>query len=109
MSFIGSNPIKCLKIDDNGLKNFSNIQRLYKLQHLFANSNRINDLPDIEKLAELTYLKELELNGNAFSRRPGYRGAVLKKLPTLLYLDGREVSVDERERIDGFLQISEKP
>jgi len=109
MSFIGSNPIKCLKIDDNGLKNFANIQRLYKLQHLFANSNRINDLPDIEKLAELTYLKELELNGNAFSRRPGYRGAVLKKLPTLLYLDGREVSVDERERIDGFPQITDKP
>lgn len=59
------------------------------MQHLFANSNRINDIPDIDKLSELAYLKELELNGNAFSRRPGYRAAVLKKLTTLLYLDGR--------------------
>ncbi|KAL4442869.1 hypothetical protein ABPG74_010758 [Tetrahymena malaccensis] len=108
MSFIGSNPIKCLKIDDNGLKNFNNIQRLYKLQHLFANSNRINDIPDIEKLSELTYLKELELNGNAFSRRPGYRAAVLKKLPTLLYLDGREVTIEERERLDGIPQQIDK-
>lgn len=50
----------------------------------------------------MNYLKELELNGNAFSRRPGYRGAVLKKLPTLLYLDSREISIEERERIDGI-------
>jgi len=26
-----------------------------------------------DKLVELSYLKELELNGNALSRRPGYR------------------------------------
>jgi Leucine-rich repeat (LRR) protein len=70
---------------------------LYKLQvtipsaskHLFANSNRINDIPDIERLTELAYLKELELNGNALSRRPGYRHMVLKKLPSLYYLDGK--------------------
>ena len=49
------------------------------------------DIPDIEKLSELQYLKELELNGNALSRRPGYRHAVLKKLPILLYLDGRVI------------------
>jgi hypothetical protein len=42
-------------------------------QHIFANSNRINDIPDVEKLTELAYLKELELSGNALSRRPGYR------------------------------------
>ncbi len=31
----------------------------------------------------------MELNGNALSRRPGYRQALLKKLITLLFLDGR--------------------
>lgn len=82
------------------MKNFAHIQKLYKLQHLFANSNRINDIPDIERLSELNYLKELELNGNALSRRPGYRHALLKKLPNLLYLDGREVTIDERERLE---------
>jgi hypothetical protein len=49
------------------------------------------DIPDIERLSELNYLKELELNGNALSRRPGYRHAVLNKLPNLLYLDGRVI------------------
>lgn len=59
---------------------------------MFANSNRISDMPDIEKLSELVYLKELELNGNALSRRPGYRQAVLKKLENLLYLDGKVIN-----------------
>ncbi|CAD8078760.1 unnamed protein product [Paramecium sonneborni] len=99
-SFIGQNPIKCLKIDGNGLKNFQNIQKLFKLLHLFANSNRINDLPDIEHLVALTQLKELELVGNSLSRRPGYRQMVLRKLPTVLYLDGREVTQEERERLE---------
>jgi Leucine-rich repeat (LRR) protein len=88
-SFSNLNPIKCLKIEENGLKNFTNIQKLYKLQHLFASNNRLNDFPDIEKLAELPNLKELELNGNALSKRPGYRTIILKKLPLLLYLDGK--------------------
>ncbi|CAK56731.1 unnamed protein product (macronuclear) [Paramecium tetraurelia] len=109
-SFAGSNPIRCLKIDGNGLKNFQNIQKLYKLLHLFANSNRINDLPDIEHLVPLTQLKELELVGNSLSRRPGYRQMVLRKLPTILYLDGRVYKLfysysrkllqEERERLE---------
>lgn len=65
--------LKCLKIEDNGLKNFNLIGKLLKLQHLFANNNRLNDLPDIERLADLPNLKELELYGTALSRRPGYR------------------------------------
>jgi len=58
-SFEGKLPIKCLKIDDNGLKNFIHIQKLLRLQHLFANSNKITEFYDIEKLSELPYLKEL--------------------------------------------------
>ena len=82
-------PLKCLKIEDNSLKNFQNIQKLLKLQHLFASNNRINDLPDIEKLIDLISLRELELNGNSISKRPGYRQAIIKKLSNLLYLDGK--------------------
>ena len=58
-SFEGKLPIKCLKIDENGLKNFQGIQKLLRLQHLFANSNKINEFSDIEKLSELPYLREL--------------------------------------------------
>jgi len=99
-SFSPMNSIKCLKINDNGLRNFTNIQRLYKMQHLFANSNRVNDFPDIDKLLELPSLKELELNGNPLCRRAGYRQILLKKLTPLLYLDGKEILQEERERTD---------
>jgi len=97
-------------VDDNGLKSFSFIQRLEKLSHLFSNSNRISDLADIEKLAELQKLKELELAGNALTRRPGYRQNVLRKITTLLFLDGvvsapqfinsQEVSQEEKELLE---------
>ena len=83
------NSIKCLKINENGLRNFANIQKLFKIQHLFANSNRINDFPDFDKLSELPNLKELELMGNPVCRKAGYRQVVLKKVTTLLYLDGK--------------------
>ena len=88
-SFEGKLPIKVLKIDDNGLRNFQNIQKLLRLQHLFANSNKITEFYDIEKLTELPYLKELELTGNILYRKPGYRITMVKKLPGLLFLDGR--------------------
>ncbi len=65
------------------------IQKLLRLQHLFANSNKITEFYDIEKLSELPYLKELELTGNILYRKPGYRITTIKKLPGLLYLDGR--------------------
>ena len=83
------NCIKCLKINENGLRNFANIQKLFKMQHLFANSNRINDFPDFDKLTELPNLKELELAGNPVCRKAGYRQVALKKVATLLYLDGK--------------------
>jgi hypothetical protein len=34
-------------------------------------------------------LKELELTGNILYRKPGYRITTIKKLPGLLFLDGR--------------------
>ena len=95
-SFEARNPIKCLKIDDNGLKNFNNIQKLVRLQHLFANSNRINEFHDVDRLCELVYLKELELNGNSLYRKPGYRSTMIKKLPNLAYLDTKEITPEER-------------
>jgi hypothetical protein len=41
----------------------------------------------------LPYLKELELTGNILYRKPGYRATMIKKLPGLLYLDGRVILI----------------
>lgn len=50
-SFEGKLPIKCLKINDNGLKSFLHIHKLLRLQHLFAKSNKVTEFYDIEKLS----------------------------------------------------------
>eukprot|EP00828_Plagiopyla_frontata_P048425 TRINITY_DN9277_c0_g1_i1.p1 TRINITY_DN9277_c0_g1~~TRINITY_DN9277_c0_g1_i1.p1 ORF type:complete len:476 (+),score=76.82 TRINITY_DN9277_c0_g1_i1:2-1429(+) len=93
-------PLKCLKIDDNYLKTFNFISRLYKLQHLFANNNRLNEFTDIEKLLDLQNLKELELKGNILSKKVGYRQVMIKKFPNLIYLDGKEILLDEKDKVD---------
>ena len=41
---------------------------------------------------ELPYLKELELNENMVYRKPGYRIAVIRKLPGLIYLDKKVIN-----------------
>ena len=78
-----------MKLEENGFKNFLHIQKLQKLQFIFAFSNRINDFSDIERLSELIYLKEIDLTNNSIRKRPAYRISVLKKIPNLLYLDGK--------------------
>lgn len=37
---------------------------------------------------------------NPMTRKPQYRMNVLKKLPNLIVLDGKEILIDERNRID---------
>jgi hypothetical protein len=54
----------------------------------------------VERLADLPYLRDLELSGNSLSRKPGYRQAILQKLDKLQVLDGRDVTQEERERIE---------
>ncbi|CAD8073723.1 unnamed protein product [Paramecium sonneborni] len=75
------------------------------LKHLFANSNRIDDLPDIKNLVALT---QLALFGNSLSRRLEYRQMILRKLPIVLYFNGRkrdklilqELTQEERKRFE---------
>mmetsp|Transcript_17811 Transcript_17811/g.27562 ORF Transcript_17811/g.27562 Transcript_17811/m.27562 type:complete len:82 (+) Transcript_17811:4475-4720(+) len=34
------------------------------------------------------------------TKKPSYRSTIIKKLPSLLVLDGREITMDERNRIE---------
>ena len=70
----------CIRLDDNGLKSLVNIEKLEKLQTLFASGNRIQELFEIEKLAELPQLLELTLLQNPVARKPNYRMVVIKRL-----------------------------
>lgn len=34
------------------------------------------------------------------SRKPNYRNAIIKRLPALIILDGKEITSDERQRVE---------
>jgi Leucine-rich repeat len=64
--------------------------------------NRIQELFEIEKLAEMPQLLELSLSQNPVSRKPNYRTVVVKRLLQLLVLDGKEITQEERRRVEGI-------
>ena len=88
-----------LKLDDNLLKSVSNIEILESLQSLLMAGNRISEFSEIEKLGEMPNLMELNFNSNPISRKPNYRVYILKRLLQLQSLDGKEISLDERNKI----------
>jgi len=100
-SFLPHHVIMCLRLDDNGLRSLANIEKLEKLQTLFVSGNRIQELFEIEKLAELPHLLELSMMANPIARKPNYRMVVIKRLVQLLVFDGKEISQEERKRVEG--------
>eukprot|EP00741_Cyanophora_paradoxa_P011210 tig00020554_g10830.t1 len=89
-----------LRIEENGLKSLVNIGPLPRLQSLHLGANRISDLQDVDRLASLPSLFELSLANNACGRKNLYRATLIKKLPTLKILDGKEVLPEERDRTE---------
>mmetsp|Transcript_24695 Transcript_24695/g.21930 ORF Transcript_24695/g.21930 Transcript_24695/m.21930 type:complete len:388 (+) Transcript_24695:144-1307(+) len=107
-SFSINHQIACLRVEENGLKTLSNIDKLSKLQFLFVHANRISDFWDIEKLESCPKLMELCLTSNPIYKKPMYRISVVKRLPNLLILDTREITVEERERIESSMMHESK-
>lgn len=91
-----------LRLDENGLKSLTGIEKLSKLQTLFVAGNKVNELFEIDKLVELMNLLELSLLHNPVSRKFNYRAVTIKKLINLLVLDGREITGDERRHLEGY-------
>jgi len=46
----------------------------------------------------------LEISSNPLSRKLGYRFNVIQRIPSLIYLDGREITSEERRRIELAMQ-----
>ena len=90
-----------LKLNENGLRSLANVEKLEKLQTLYISNNRILELFEIEKLAELPNLLDLSLLHNPIARKPNYRMIVIKRLIQLMVFDGKEITMEERKRIEG--------
>jgi Leucine-rich repeat len=82
------------------LRNLQNVEKLERLQSLFVSGNRIPEFWEVDRLSELPHLMEIALMNNPVSRKPNYRTAIIKRLPALIVLDGKEITPEERMRIE---------
>ncbi|CEL97089.1 unnamed protein product [Vitrella brassicaformis CCMP3155] len=89
-----------LHIEDNGLKSLSNFGPLPRLRALFCSLNRISDLQEVEKIADLKGLVQISLAQTPVSRKPLYRPGLVRLLPSLRLIDGKEVTDEEREKAE---------
>ena len=81
----------------NQIKSLKDFQYLSKLKQLSLKDNLINDFKELNYLKPCTQLRELWLEQNPISSKPGYRYIVIRYLPFLSKLDNIEISDDDRK------------
>eukprot|EP00945_MAST-04E_sp_MAST-4E-sp1_P005291 g5291.t1 len=99
-AFLGLSNLRELRLEENGLRSLSNFRNVHNLQLLYLGMNRISEMSEIDKLSSIPFLMELTLANNPVSRKQLYRANVIRRMPTLKIVDGREIGVDERERVE---------
>ena len=57
-------------------------------------------MAELDKLGSIPFLMEINMASNPLARKQLYRANVIRRLPTLKFVDGREVTYEERERIE---------
>ena len=87
-----------LRLEENGLRTLDHFTPLPKLQTLCLSSNRLLDIGELEKLAPLPALVNITVLNNAVARKQLYRPTLIRRLPSLKLIDGREVTLEERDR-----------
>ena len=86
-------------LEKNRIKSLSNFTNLTKLQSLKLTTNRLQYGEEVEKIKELPYLKDLVLANNPLCKKQPYRLNVIRRLQNLRFLDGQEITSEERGEI----------
>ncbi|SPP89246.1 uncharacterized protein LOC117590870 [Drosophila guanche] len=81
----------------NGITSLEVFAACPKLKQLYLRANKIEDINEVEHLKNLLDLKVLALEANPCVERagPGYRGILLRSLPTLTKIDRIDVTQEE--------------
>jgi Leucine-rich repeat (LRR) protein len=106
-SFASLINLRELRLEENAIRALDNFRPLVRLQSLNISCNRIMELQEIDKLVDLRSLLEIVMVFNAVARKPMYRPHLLRRLPSLQMIDGREVTYEERERADALYSAQE--
>jgi len=101
--------LRKFKMQENGLKSLVNFKNLPALRYLNLASNRITDLGELDKLAQIGKLADLSLANNPVARKLAYKPSLLYLFTTLQYIDGEEVDYGERERAEMMFLANDRP
>jgi len=90
-----------LWISYNGIGSFAGIEKLTNLQVLYCSNNKIDKWPEVERLAALPKLREVNLVNNPLyvkhEAEGDWRIQVIRRLDKLKTLDGALIEDEERE------------
>ncbi|KAJ3213041.1 Leucine-rich repeat-containing protein 9 [Clydaea vesicula] len=101
-SFLSLVNLRDLHLRENRIKTLCHFDCLPNLQKIFLQGNRIQEISELEKF-KLPNLQEISLTGNSVSRRQIFRVTLIMRCPNLLVIDGKDVTEEERLRVEGFL------
>jgi U2 small nuclear ribonucleoprotein A' len=83
-------------------------EQLPHLETLILTNNKINNLPDIDPLADFPSLRTLSLLENMVTKKQNYRLYVIHKLPKLTLLDFRKIKQKERQASEKLFGAPDK-
>ncbi|EGC29346.1 hypothetical protein DICPUDRAFT_42958 [Dictyostelium purpureum] len=106
---IDINTIEEIELDSLGFTEVSSFSRLKALKKLDLSSNRFQLIRHIKGLFDLPVIEDLNLTSNPVTKQNNYRITVIKNLPTLLVLDGKEITVNERNQARDFDESAKDP
>jgi hypothetical protein len=89
--------LKIIICDSNYLKNINSFSKLQNLAFISFENNKIMDISNIEKLADMETLKEINLINNPLTKMVNYRVNIIRRFYYVVKIDGVEVSNEERE------------
>uniref|UniRef100_H2Z1T9 Uncharacterized protein n=1 Tax=Ciona savignyi TaxID=51511 RepID=H2Z1T9_CIOSA len=107
-SFVSQWNLLELHIEENRLRDLSNLHHLENLQRFYLGMNRIQDMMELEKLEALPNLIEVSVIGNAVSRRLLHRPMLVFQQPNLHTIDGITVTPEERTKAELYF-MDQKP
>lgn len=106
-SFDGLKALRELRVEENGLKSLLHLGPLPRLRALYLSLNRIGEFGELDRLRPLKHLLVIHMAQNPVARKPQYRAQLLSCVPTARAVDGKEVTAEERERIEQLIQLSD--
>ncbi|KAK0086358.1 hypothetical protein PV325_003290, partial [Microctonus aethiopoides] len=86
--------LRTLIIGHNRLSSLEFFRNIYCLRLIDLKYNKISDLMEISHLKSLVY--EIDLRGNPCTKWPNYKDVVLYSMPSVVFLDGAQVTIAEK-------------